>query len=407
VKPVIFWLALRNLTGNARRTALTMAAIAAGLGALIFLWAFNDGLHRNMLGNFQETLVGSLQIHRTGFFENPTLTHYIRNRERILQALEKAGVKDWTQRLETFTLAASDTATEGSFLIGIDPQREGRVTRLEQKVSSGRFLAPDDTYTCVLGATAARNLGVEIGDELVLVAYDRFGVMSAERFELVGIIASGEMGIDRGLVLAPLASLQEMLEMEGLVTDIPVRAPEERLDALTAELRRALQGQDLEIMRWHDMFPVMKEWVTLHNGFLYLFLGIVLLIVLAGVLNTLLLSMLDRVREFGVFLALGNRHREIGLLVMSETLLIGITGIVLGIVLGLLLVALTSHTGINLSAVVGATGRFYVDPVIRPVLNLDHLAATAGAVLGATVLAGLYPAWRAMRLTPAQAIRHV
>ena len=195
--------------------------------------------------------------------------------------------------------------------------------------------------------------------------------------------------------------------MEGLVTDIPIRVPEQRLDAVTERLRLALQGHDLEIMRWHDMFPVMKEWVTLHNGFLYLFLGIVLLIVLAGVLNTLLLSMLDRIQEFGVFMALGNRNREIGLLVMTESLLIGVLGIALGILFGLLLVALARYTGIDLSAIAGDTGRFYVDPVIRPVLNLNHLASTAGTVLGATVVAGVYPAWRAMRLTPAQAIRHV
>ncbi len=404
MKPVIFWLAFRNLLGNARRTGLTVAAIAAGLGSLIFLWAFNDGLHRNMLGNFQETLIGSLQIHRAGFFENPKLARHIEQREVILQALEQAGVEHWTQRLESFALTASRTATEGSFLVGIDPLRERQVTRLHQKVSSGRFLQPDDAYTCVLGATAARNLAVEIGDELVLVAYDRFGVMSAESFELVGIISSGEMGIDRGLVLAPLASLQEM---EGLVTDIPVRVPEPLLDTVAERLRLALQGHDLEIMRWHDMFPVMKEWVTLHNGFLYLFLGIVLLIVLAGVLNTLLLSMLDRIREFGVFMALGNRNREIGLLVMTESLFIGVLGIALGILFGLLLVALTHYTGIDLSGIVGDTERFYVDPIIRPEIDLRHLAATAGTVLSATVLAGLYPAWHAMRLTPAQAIRHV
>jgi ABC-type lipoprotein release transport system permease subunit len=232
--------------------------------------------------------------------------------------------------------------------------------------------------------------------------------MSAERFRLVGIISSGEMGIDRGLVLVPLASLQEMLEMGGRVTDFPLRVAPERLDAVAAGLRNLLASQDLEVMRWHDMFPVMQEWVLLHNGFLYLFLGIVLFIVVAGVLNTLLLSLLERIRELGVFKALGNRNRDLALVLMTEALLIGLAGVALGVVLGLILVGVTGYTGIDMSAMVGGnTERFYVDPVIHPVLRLDHLASTVATVLGATVLAGLYPAWRAARLTPAEALRHV
>ena len=407
MKRVIFWLAWRNLVGHGRRTGLTVAAIAAGLGALIFLWAFSDGLHRNMQGNFQEALIGSLQVHRTGFFANPKLERHIRDLPRVLGSLEALGITAWTRRLETYGLAASQIATEGTFVMGVDPAREPRVTQLHRKVTHGRFLRPGDGYTCVLGATAARNLAVGLGDELILLAYDRYGVMSAEGFRVVGIISSGEMGIDRGLMLAPLAGLQEMLEMGDLVTDVPVRVDADRLDAVAAGLRIDLAGEDLEVMRWHDMFPIMQEWATVHNGFMYLFLGVVLFIVLAGVLNTMLLSMLERIREFGVFLALGNRHREIGLLVMAESALIGVAGSPLGTLLELALVRVTAYTGIDMSAIVGGTQRFYVDPVIRPTLNLAHLLSTVGLVLAVTVLAGIYPAWRAGRLSPAEAIRHV
>jgi putative ABC transport system permease protein len=404
---LILWLAVRSLLGHARRSLLTAAAIGAGLAALVFLWAFNDGLHRNMLDNFQNTLVGSLQIHQQGFFDNPELGRHIRDPQAAIQALRQAGAAAWTRRLETFALVASSSATEGSFLIGIDPPSEARVTRMHQKVTRGRFISPDDEYTAVIGSTAARNLGVAPGDELVIVAYDSYGVMTAESFRLAGIIESGEMGIDKGLVLVPLSSLQEMLEMQGRITDIPVRTEPEKLDRLQQQLRQALSGQDLEILRWHDMFPVMQEWVTLHNGFLTLFLAIVLLIVMGGVLNTMLLSMLERTRELGIFMALGERHRDLALLLMLETLLIGLTGVALGLLLGLLSIAVTRQTGIDLSVIVGDTGRFYVDPVIVPSLNGQHLAATVAAVLAITLLAGLYPAWRAGRLSPAEALRSV
>jgi putative ABC transport system permease protein len=106
-------------------------------------------------------------------------------------------------------------------------------------------------------------------------------------------------------------------------------------------------------------------------------------------------------------MALGERHRELALLLMLETLLIGLAGVALGLLLGLLSIAVTRQTGIDLSVIVGDTGRFYVDPVIVPSLNGQHLAATVAAVLAITLLAGLYPAWRAGRLSPAEALRSV
>ncbi len=407
MKTVVLWIGFRNLTGDPRRTLLTVSAIAVGLAALVFLWGFNDGLHRNMLGNFQSTLVGSLQIHRQGFFSNPELARHIEKDAPILAALKAAGVGRWTRRLETYTLVASDSATEGSFLIAMDPRTEPRVTRLGEKVTQGRFFRPGDEYVCVLGAASARNLGVGVGDSVVLVAYDRFGALTAKDFRLIGIVSGGGLGIDRGLVLTPLGAAQEMLDMQGRITDIPIWVPPERLETVTGQLRRALAGRDLEVLRWYDMFPVMHEWVTLHNAFLYLFLGIVLLIVLAGVVNTLLVSMLERIREFGIHLALGNRRLGLFVMVLSESLWLGLAGIAAGVLGGIGLVALTAHTGIDLSLLLGDTQRFYVDPLVRPHLDLRHLGQTLAAVLGITLAAGLYPAWRASRLSPVEALRHV
>ncbi|MEG7525187.1 MAG: ABC transporter permease [Chromatiales bacterium] len=304
IKPVIYAVALRNLLGHLRRTMLTVGAIAVGLSALIFLWSFNDGLHRNMLQNFQDAIIGSIQIHHEGFFERPELSRHLRNPDKIITAVEQAGVKRWSRRLEAFALAASDETTEGVMLIGMEADREPAITDLEKRISIGRFLQEDDAYACILGATTARNLKLDLGDPVVMIGYDRFGALVAEEFTLVGIITSGEMGLDRGMALTNIKSLQEMLDMPGGVTDIVLRTPEERIQQLTDELILALSDESVEVMPWSTMFPVMNEWIILHDGFLYLFLAVVLFIVLAGELNTMLLSMLERTREFGIFMPL-------------------------------------------------------------------------------------------------------
>ncbi len=406
INHLILTVALRNLLGHLPRTLLTVGAIAVGLASLIFLWSFNDGLHRNMLGNFQRAIVGSLQIHQQGFFKQPELSGYIRNPQKIVNALEAGGVTAYSRRLESFGLVASDDTTEGVMLIGVDPTTESRVTELKKRIGIGRFLQTGDSYAVILGATLANNLRVKLGDDVIIVGYDRYGAMVAESFNLIGIITSGEMGLDRGMAITNLSTLQEMVDMPGQVTTFVVSLPEPRIAKISDELGLRLQGETLEIMPWYAMFPVMKEWVTLHNGFLYLFIGVVLFIVLAGELNTLLLSMLERTREFGVLMAIGTSRKELARLLVLEALIIGLLGTLCGLVLGFLIVFITGVTGIDLSILLGATSRFYVDPLVHPQLNLEHLGISVTAILVTSVAAGLYPAWRASLLQPAEAIRN-
>lgn len=403
---LILAVALRNLFGHLPRTLLTVGAIAVGLASLIFLWSFNEGLHQNMLGNFQKAIIGSLQIHRDGFFQHPELSGHIQDPQRIEAALKESGVEHFSRRLDAFGLAASDETTEGVMLIGMDPRAEPQVTELDKRIGIGRFLQPDDSYALILGASTANNLRVKLGGQVIIIGYDRYGAMLAESFTLIGIITSGEMGLDRGMAITSLETLQEMVDMQGKVTTFALKVPEQRIPSLVSELQKRLQGEALEIMPWYVMFPVMKEWVTLHNGFLYLFIGVVLFIVLAGELNTLLLSMLERTREFGVFMAIGTSRQEVAALLIIEALFIGLLGILSGLLLGFLIVALTGITGIDLSILLGSTTRFYVDPLIYPQLKLDQLGITVIAILLASVMAGFYPAWRASMLQPAEAIRN-
>lgn len=399
--------AWRNLTRNARRTALTVAAIGIGLAAMVFLWGFSKGLQSNMLGNLQDAIVGSVQVHRAGFFRHPELAKHMPEPAAVLEPMQRAGVTHWTPRLESFALAAGPEVSAGTLLMGVDPAREPQVTRLAEKVTEGRFFRADDENVCILGAGMARNLKVALGDPVVLVSYDRYGAMAAERFTLVGIITSGELGIDQGLVLAPLAAVQAFLDMQERVTSLVARVAPAELEGVVASLRRSLPEADYDVLRWSDMFPVMQEWVSLSDGFHYVFLGIVLLIVLAGVLNTVLLSMLERTRELGVLMALGMRPGQVALLISLESLLLGALGTAVGAAAGLLLVLAAGRLGIDLSGLLGSTARFYVDPVIRPEPGLQPVLVAIVSTFTAALAAGVYPAWRAARLEPVAAMRHV
>jgi ABC-type lipoprotein release transport system permease subunit len=403
---IILAVALRNLLAHRRRTLLTIGAISVGLASLIFLWGFNEGLHRNMLGNFQKAIVGSIQIHAKGFFQQPDLSKAIPDPHKVVESLHQAGISDYSTRLESFGLAASDFTTQGVMLIGMDPLPEARVTELSKRIGIGRFLTPEDEYALILGATTVNNLQLRLGDNVIIIGYDRYGSMVAESFTLIGIITSGEMGLDKGMAITSLSTLQEMVDMNNQVTTFVISSDENRISYLASELVQSLKDEPLEIMPWYTMFPVMKEWMILHNGFLYLFLGVVLFLVLAGQLNTLLISMLERTREFGVLMAVGTSGIQIAGILLIEAIVIGLLGVMCGIVLGYAIVSVTAVYGIDLSILLGSTSRFYVDPLIYPHLQLDHLGITSSVILLASVIAGLYPAWRASLLQPVEAIRN-
>jgi putative ABC transport system permease protein len=400
-------LAWRNIVRNFRRSLITVVAIAIGLAALLFLWGFNDGVHNNMMRNLQQVIVGSVQIHEAGFFKRPKLTRDMADLTEVNSVLDDLGVERRALRVRSFALAAGEETSRGLMMLGVDADQEARTTRIASKVSLGRFVRNSDSNTCVIGATTARNLKVKLGDDVILLSEDRFGSLAAEKFELVGIIESGEMGIDRGLVIVPLKFMQEMLGMEGRYSEVALQLNVDQLEPVTAVLRQHLEPMGFEVLRWYDMYPVMKEWVDLENGFYYIFLSIVLLIVAAGVMNTVLMSMLDRVREFGIMMALGCSRIHIALLVVMESLMLGIGGIITGTGLGMGLVFYYQQVGIDMSEMMDSVERFYIDTVIYTEIDADHLLITVLSVLASAALASLVPAWRASRLEPVEAIQHL
>jgi len=408
---VILSLAWRNIIRNWHRSFVTIAAVATGLGALIFLWGFNDGVHNAMMRNLQQVIVGSIQIHYADYFKKSSLSRNMQatpELQKVLDNVQASGqIKALSWRLDTFALAAGDDVSEGLVLLGMDAKAEAKTTRIAQKVDQGRFLQVGDGAVCVLGATAARNLGVLLGDDVIFLTQDRFGALAADKFKLIGIISSGEMGIDRGLAIVPLDVLQNMLEMQGRYTRVVLQIEPDNLEAVTTLLRNALSHKGYEVLRWHDMYPMMKQWVDLENAFYYIFLGVVLLIVAAGIMNTVLMSMLERVREFGVMMALGCSRRILASMVIVESVILGALGVLLGLTVGLTLVTWFHSVGIDLSSQMDTVARFYVDPIVYTEIDSDHLWQTAGSVMAAAIVAAFVPIWRVAKLQPVEAIHHV
>jgi len=412
VSGTLFAIAWRNVVRNKRRSLITVLSVAIGLLALLFIWGFNDGSHNNLMANFRALMTGSFQVHQADFFDHPKLETNISDQTVLLAAMESAGIDAWTTRLSSFALSAGEETSTGMMLLGMDPAREPLVTTLNQKVSVGRFLEPGDEYTAVIGAKGAAKLGLGLGDEIILLTQDRRGTLTADKFDIVGLIKSGDPIIDQAMVMVPLESAQELLVMEGRITDLVAQVPEAELHQIAAELRKILEPEGLALLEWEEINPIIRQMVNLDNGFMYIFIGIVVLIVISGVINTVLVSMLQRTREFGVLMAMGTSTGAIGAVVLIEAIFLGLLGTAVGTAGGLGLVAWFGRTGIDLGAMmdpelVEILGEFYMDTIIFAEIDTNHLLITVLGLLAATIVSAFYPAWRAMRLEPVEAIRHV
>lgn len=405
-----FIIAWRNILRNRRRSMITVFAIGFGLGAMIFVWGYIDGAHLQMKENFTSLLMGHLQIHAKGFERTMSMSRVMKDPDAIEAALKKnPEVVAYTKRIRTFGLFSTPENSVGGLFIGIDPAHEEKVSKIKNSVTSGKFLSSSDTRGIVLGTFLADNLNVTTGDKVIAMAQATDGTLGAEAFRVTGIMKTGVEEIDKGVAFVQVKDLQKMLVLNGAITDFVIKAGSfERINGVAQSLKQELSGIDLEIMTWAELSPVLEQWIKFDEAFAYVFLLIVLVVIVAGILNTILMSLLERTREFGVMMALGTKGYQLAIMVGIESFMLGVMGMAMGISIGLFAIWLFSFYGIPISAdVKDAMASFFMTDVIYPYADIDHVVSSALVVLVSSILVSFYPAWKVSRLRPVKALHSV
>jgi ABC-type lipoprotein release transport system permease subunit len=399
----------RNLWLNPLRTMLTSAALAIGIAALTFLSAMDDGWMQQIKSNFALTMTGHIQIHAKGFEDSRKLAQRIDAPQTVLDSIAgMSGVRAITRRVRVSGLASSADANAGALIYGVEPKAEQHISRLSSFISTGAWLPTGDKRAAVLGDGLADRLSIGIGDKLVLMAAVPGGDIASEVFRVRGLIHSGVMDVDDMSVIVPLATAQQWLGLGKAVTDIVIRADSfEQVTPLASQIKTALAGQGVEVLRWFDIDPMALQWANFADAYTWVVLLIVIIVVLAEVLNTMLMSMHERVREFGLMGALGVMPSQIFAMVVWETVILVLIGGVAGFVLGGGLSLWYGEHGIDLSQFAIAFSFMYMDPIIHPLLQFDSVLRILGASLFGAMIAGLIPAWKAAKLEPAWALREL
>ncbi len=409
-------LAWRNIWRNKRRSLLTILAVAFAVMLSIAMRGLQIGTYQLNIKNAVELFAGYLQIQKSGYQKTPSLQKSFRPDAELRQRLETLPeIAGYAPRVMGSGLISFRENSLGIAILAIDPRAEARVSTILDKVNSGRMFRSDSSAEIVVGETLLRNLSQQdgrtrarVGDTVVVLAQGFDGSLGNLKFRVVGTIKTGAPEFDRGAVLMGLRTADELLAMYGRVNLIAIRLQRlEDIPSVKTALAKYLSGSELAVLDWKEVMPELQQAIELDNIGGILFLGILVMVVAFGITNTILMSVTERFREFGVVLAIGMPQRRLVLLVLIETVLITLVGLALGNVLAAGINAYLSHYPIVFG---GEFAELYQEYGFLPQMTSSmkpHIFINITlTVLIIAVFASLYPLLKVWRLEPLRGIRY-
>lgn len=396
-------LAWRNLWRRRGRTAAILFALALGVWSMISLAGLTRGMLEQQLERAIANLTGHVQIHAPGYRDDPVVEHSMPAPAlRLRTVLAGPGVAAWGARVRVPAVVASERESAGVTLVGIDPAAEQGLSFIADAVRAGRYLESPADAGLLVGRELAERLETRLGWRVVLMSEGADNELAERGFPIVGVFEAEPEAMETGYVFTGRAVVQAMLGMGDAVSEIALVAPErEQVDAILPRLRAAAPG--LEVQPWTEVEPLLVLTEEVSGVILVIWYVVVFTAMSFGLINTLLMAVFERTREFGLFQALGMRPRQIVGQVLAESLIL----IAIGLVLGNVAAALTLEwleAGLDLSAFAEGFELAGYSPVLYPAVDAGDVLAANVLVFVLGLAASLYPAWRAARHVPVRAL---
>jgi len=404
---LLFRIAWRNLWRNSRRSLIVLVSVIIGVVALIIMDALSIGMVEQMLENQIGSHVAHIQVHKKGFTDNKIIQNYIPNSTAVETALQNTdGIKYYSSRVLTFGLLSSATNSSGVYLVGIDPQEEEKVTKIKRSLVEGEYLSGKEREI-VIGKSLAEKLGVELGDKVVAMATALDGTVGSDVFRIVGLYQTFSSEFDKTTIYITLDNAQRMLGLGDKLTEFAIIVDNTKfLDRIKASLKSQL-GENYEVFTYRDLLPLLVMQMDLYKETIWIFYLIIGIAMVFGIVNTMLMSVLERIREFGVLMAIGMKNARLFIMILLEAFILGIFGSVLGVIVGIIIYYPLSISGIDLSFFAEGLTAFGSGAIIYPILTMNSVINAVMIIPIVSVLGALYPAYKTIQLQPVTAIRHV
>jgi putative ABC transport system permease protein len=403
---MIWRISWRNVWRNKLRSGIVVAAITTGLACTIFAIAFMNGMTDQAVRSTIENEVSDLQIHHPQFMQNEELQFSIKDAAEVQAAIGRMPeVKAVCSRMLVMSMASSASASAGVTINGIVPEQEKNVTHLWERVTAGSYFANDQRLPIIVGEKLAHKLDAKVNSKIVLTMQTSDAVLTGGAFRIAGIFKSDNSLFDESNVFVQRQDLARLVGLNSeQVHEIAVLLQNREQAPIFAKTL-ADQYPQLDVKSWRELRPEVGLLEGLMKQMMSMFLVIILLAMAFGIINTMLMAVMERVRELGMLMALGMSRLRVFRMIMLETIFLSLTGGVLGMIVGGVFVQFFGHFGINLAAIAEGMAAMGYSTQVYPQVALPFFVSVTVMVIVTAVLSSIYPARKALQLNPAQAIR--
>jgi len=402
-----FQLAWRNIWRNSRRTAVIMIAIVIGVWSMIFLSAFMRGMEYDMLKNGISTLTGNIQIHQKDYRNDPVIENSMPHPLKLETALKKLlpPGAHWASRIRVNAIASNARHSSGITLVGINPIPEAKVSFIGNAINNGCYLKPEDKRGIVVGQALLDKFETKVGHKLVLMSQDTYQEIASRPFRIIGTFKSQLQATEKQFAFVTITAARQMLKLKKGISEISIILPDDAdADQVAASLKAELSTDLYQIQTWQELLPILKVYLDIFDGFIFIWFIVVFIAMGFGIVNTTLMAVFERMREFGLLKALGMKPWWIIRDVLSESFMLLVMGIAIGNLMAFLCVFALSEGGIDLSAFAAGVEFAGFSKVIYPAILTKDVVLSNLVVIILGLFVSIYPAAKAARFTPVQAL---
>lgn len=404
---MLFNIAWRNLWRNPLRSLVIIGSVMTGLWAGIFILAFFRGMINEQIDTSIKQQFSHIQVHHPKFQEDEAPEFTVLKKQTLLRALSaNPAIAAFSERVRMTGMASSAYSSTGITILGVNPAAEAAVTQLNKRIASGAYFDSNSSNQIMIGRKLAEKLHLAINNKIILTFQDKQAELITAAFRIRGIYTAANSGWEESFVYLRANDLDALTPSDGTVQEIAILLHQNSdLETVATSLRKSQTGNT--ISTWKELSPELRLMIDYFGQYMLIIIGIILIALVFGIINTMLMAVLERYRELGVLMAIGLNKKKIFGMILLETLLMTIIGCIAGLPLARLTIFLTARTGIDLSRFSEGLAMYGYGNQVFPQLDGIFYVEIAAMTVFASLFAAVYPAIKALKLEPATAIRKI